>query len=177
MSKIEQARKIYAANADKSRLEIIDILQAQLGLARGTAAGYHDSCKKAALKAGPIPSKESWAAVTKIAETPPARKNDEEWAAFDAAPKLSAPPTEMKSAIVAATAKAAGIEVIDIPASKPTETALGLPKFKNIASTEHKPLHNFTTAEMLEVLDPKTRKDVEAFLSRTTDARSQNEGK
>lgn len=50
MSKIEKARALYNANAGKTRLELIDLFQKELGFARGTAASYHDSIKKAANK-------------------------------------------------------------------------------------------------------------------------------
>lgn len=153
-TKIEQARAVYAKHAGKPRLEIIDILQAELGLARGTAAGYHDACKKAASKDAPVPSKEAWKKVGEIAKE-----------AMAGAPKLSAPPTETKSAIVAAAAKEAKIEVIDLK-----------PK-KNIASGENKPLHNFTGAEILAELDPKVRAEVEASLNRKVDVRSLYENK
>lgn len=136
MSKIEQARKIYAANAGKPRLEIISMLQTQLGLARGTASGYHDSCKKAAQVAAYN--------VVVDAKINAALLNNVEKAASV---------SQSEASVVAEVDKTVANE---IPA----------PKFRNVASSVNKPLHSFTTEEMLEVLDPKTRAEVEAIFAR-----------
>ena len=50
MSKIDQVRSLFSANSNKPRLELIDLFQKELGLARATAASYHDAVKKAANK-------------------------------------------------------------------------------------------------------------------------------
>lgn len=145
MSKIEQARKIYAANAGKPRLEIISMLQTQLGLARGTASGYHDSCKKAALKAAQVAAhnlatQASAYNVVVDAKINAVLMNDK----FEPVQSASKP-----KAVVSEEAKITDLK----------------PKFRNVASSANKPLHSFSTEEMLEILDPQTRAEVEAIFA------------
>lgn len=123
MSKIEKARELYAKHAMKSRLEILDIFQKELGLARGTAASYHDSIKKAvkAKSAGDVGS-------VKV-----------EIAAKDQ--------TDVKE-----------VKLTKVSRRQPAK--------------ETRLLHNFTTEEILEVMDDDTRKDVLEVINRKQDART-----
>lgn len=52
MSKLDEAKKIYALNQDKSRKEVIEILQETMKLSPVSAQSYYQTAKRAAIEAG-----------------------------------------------------------------------------------------------------------------------------
>ena len=96
MSKIEKARALYNTNVGKTRLELIDLFQKELGFARGTAASYHDSIKKATNKTVAVPP----AAVVMMAVAP-----KKEVKAKVESPKAETPKAETPKVETAKSAK------------------------------------------------------------------------